>query len=519
MLSCTLRRSASPVSDDAPGARAAPTCIGVVGDGQVGLTAAIVLRRSYPRSDVVLIAAPPDPAALADAAITSWPTTLSFHDSFGFDEAGLILRAGASHRLATRYIDWCGEGRDWVLAYGAALDPAMRVSFGDDWPSGSTLQRQRASPVSVGPRTVAQALASSGRFAMPVDNPESPLSDIDYALRWNGPAYRSRLASLARHMGVRHLTAGLSQLAYAGDGSLNSVTCEDGSMILADWWLDCSGPAARLRAAASEPKFESWADMLPVDRLLVDDGKASPALSLEDRLLACEDGWAWQVFGRDAAHASFGYASGLTSDAAAAASLKRACGASAVGKIVLRPGRLCAAWAGNVIAIADAAASFEPLHGLNLHLAHRQLGLLLELLPARDIDPGERDEYNRRAALLADGARDWIAAHYCSPVPREGAFWYHAGAQRRSDALAVALQQFGARGRIPHFEDAPVGQDGWAAVLAGIGAGPGRSALLAAKDPAQRIVQQAALERRCSAALALARPYPEWLSARLANPQ
>ncbi len=516
VLSCTLRRSASPVSDDAPGARAAPTCIGVVGDGQVGLTAAIVLRRSYPRSDVVLIAAPPDPAALADAAITSWPSSLGFHDSFGFDEAGLILRAGASHRLATRYADWCGAGRDWVLPYGAALDPAMRVNSGDDGPAGSA---HSASLGAAGPQTVTQALAASGRFAMPVDNPESPLSDIDYALRWNGPAYRSRLASLARHMGVRHLTAGLSRLAHAGDGSLTAVTCEDGSLIAADWWLDCSGPAARLRAAASEPAFESWADMLPVDRLLVDDRKASPALSLEDRILACEDGWAWQVPGRDAVHASFGYASGLTSDAAATASFKRACGASAVGKIVLRSGRLCAAWAGNVIAIADAAASFEPLHGLNLHLAHRQLGLLLELLPARDIDPRERDEYNRRAALLADGARDWIAAHYCSPVPREGAFWHYAGTQQRSDALSAALQQFGVRGRIPHFEDAPVGQADWAAVLAGIGAGPGRSALLAAKDPAQLSVQQAALERRCRAALALARPYPQWLSARLANPQ
>ena len=169
------------MSDNPPGARAAPTCIGVVGDGQVGLTAAIVLRRSYPRSDVVLIAAPPDPAALADTTITSWPSSLGFHDSFGFDEAGLILRAGASHRLATRFADWCGAGRDWVLAYGAALDPAMRVG--------------------PGPQTVTQALAASGRFAMPVDSPESPLSDIDYALRWNGPAYRSRLASLARHMG------------------------------------------------------------------------------------------------------------------------------------------------------------------------------------------------------------------------------------------------------------------------------------------------------------------------------
>ena len=507
------------MSVDALGARAAPTCIGVVGDGQVGLTAAIVLRRSYPRSDVVLIAAPSDPAALADLAITSWPATLGFHDSFGFDEAGLIRRAGASHRLATRYVDWCGEGRDWLFAYGAMLDPAMRDNFGNDWLGNATALCNDSSLESAGPQTVAQAMASSGRFALPIENPESPLSDIDYALRWNGPAYRSRLASLARHMGVRLLTAGLRQFAFADDGSLAAVTLDDGSTVAADWWLDCSGPAARVRSAASEPRFESWADMLPVDRLLIDDGAVPPNPGLEDRLLACDNGWAWQIFGRDATYAGFGFASGLTSDADAAASLRKACNTSAVRKVVLHPGRLHAAWAGNVIAIGDAAASFEPLHELNLHLAHRQLALLLELLPARDINPRERDEYNRRAALLADGARDWIAAHYCSPVPRAGSFWQYAGTQRRSAALTRALQQYGTRGRVPHFEDTAVAPDGWAAVLAGIGVGPGRSALQAATDPAQVVAQRAALARRCDAALALARPYGEWLAAWLASPQ
>ena len=61
-------------------ARELPRRVVVAGDGQVGVLAAIALRRALPGSEVIVIGTPPDPAALADRVPTALPFTNKLHD-------------------------------------------------------------------------------------------------------------------------------------------------------------------------------------------------------------------------------------------------------------------------------------------------------------------------------------------------------------------------------------------------------------------------------------------------------
>src|SRR5690606_40966971 len=54
-------------------ARELPRRVVVAGDGQLGVLAAIALKRSLPACDVLVIGAPPDPAAMADRMPTALP--------------------------------------------------------------------------------------------------------------------------------------------------------------------------------------------------------------------------------------------------------------------------------------------------------------------------------------------------------------------------------------------------------------------------------------------------------------
>ena len=52
----------------------------VAGDGQVGLLAAIAIRRALPRCEVLILPVPADSAAFSNLAATSLPFTVELHE-------------------------------------------------------------------------------------------------------------------------------------------------------------------------------------------------------------------------------------------------------------------------------------------------------------------------------------------------------------------------------------------------------------------------------------------------------
>lgn len=431
-------------------ARARPPlqCVAVKGGGQVALLAAAALARALPGTRIVHLPTPVAPAALADRAHTTLPTLARLHARIGMDEAGMLRRAGASHRLATRYCGWLADGGDWLMGYGAAVDPALKGGFAARW-AGMAVAAPRHEEAA-GP---AVSLAAVERFAMPSDDPASPLADLDYAMRFEPAAYLRRLASLTAHLGV-----------------------ETGhSAGRADLVLDCAGPPLE-----SPIGWIDWSKELPIRGLTF--GQAEPRLSVVDSATALVDGYRLASPGRDTCRL-------ITCS-------------TGEGAIELRPGRLAQPWQGDVVAIGDAAAAFEPIGWCNLHLAICQIELLLELLPGRDIHPLERAEYNRRAGLMADRVRDFVAAHHSLLRPE----------LVRSPALTLTLREFQRRGRLPFFEEETIARDLWLQLLAGIGIKPGPSPRIAAMTPDAMAAAREAQIRRNRTALGASHAYPSWLS-------
>ena len=108
----------------------------VAGAGQLGVLAAIGLRRALPGAEVVVLGLAPDPGALADRAATALPFTNRLHDRLGIAENDIVTRAQGSHRLVTRYFGWGEEGQGGAMPYGASIDPALRTRFAQEWGGG-----------------------------------------------------------------------------------------------------------------------------------------------------------------------------------------------------------------------------------------------------------------------------------------------------------------------------------------------------------------------------------------------
>ena len=467
----------------------------ILGDGQVGVLTAIALRRALPTASVTIVACDPDPAAFADTASTALPFTNKLHDRLGLSEDMIVARAGGSHRLLTRYFGWGGEGHHGSASYGSGAQSLQTAAFGLDWGGGSRSGSDDASGASI-----ADALVAAGRFAPPPPDTDTPLAEIDYALRWNARAYHGLLVQLARSLNLTHIPATLSAVEPDDAGGVASITLADGQRLTADLFIDCSGPQALLGSTMPEFALSDWSDSLPTRSLFVAP-RGGAMLSLEDRLTVLPGGWLSEIAGRDGLQTMLGAGEDVSADNAAAM-----LGSHPVARFTLQPGCLKQSWIGNVICIGDAFARFEPLGGFNLDLAHRQIDLLLELLPGLPFVDLERAEFNRRAGLMADAVRDVIALHFAAP----GAVSLFA-AKQVPDAVVKTIDQFTRRGRLPFTEENPLLTQETLSLLTALGFDAG----MPPQFRASRRRDMAGLERSMAAkrdaAVSFAPPYQQWI--------
>ncbi len=477
-----------------------PLCrIVIVGSGQVGVLAAIAMRRALPLCEVIVVGQMPSPASFADWSPGALPMTNKLHDRLGIGEQDIVRRAGGSHRLVTRYTGWGESGQDGVLSFGQSLDPALKTAFAREWGGG---QRHIAGPRSAG--SIAEVLADAERFAPPPQDQPTPISNVDFALRWNPAAYRALLIEHAQALQVQYVEGEIDAVEPGEGNTFSAVRIAGQGRIEGDLFIDCSGPAASLLASHPQFAMADWSATLPTRQIFL-SRLGSPVVSLADRGSVVGAGWMSEVYGRDGMQRMLGVGADTDRDTALAA-----LDAPAAAIVSLTPGRVAAPWLGNVVAIGDAAARFEPIGPYHLDLAHRQLALLLEMLPGRDIEPLERAEYNRRSVLMMEGVHEVLAMHFAA-----------TGAKRvfgdlpLPNRLEQVIDQFVRRGRIPFREESPLAPQEQFALLVAIGFAPGLPPASRAGGGVSKDAAEADFIARAEQALQFAPPYEQWLASTL----
>lgn len=481
----------------------------VVGDGQLGALSALALKKALPTASVTVIATPVDPANIADRAPSALPFTNQLHYKLGIAEEDILRRAGGSHRLITRFIGWgaapaeADQIQHGALPYGMTNDPSLKTRFAKEWGGGSRSGTERGASGQDFAGSLAEVLVQQRRFGIAPPGVPTPLGEVDYCLRWNPYAYRQLIIEAAGKAGVQYLAAPILGAEPDGHGGLARIKVDGHPVIEADLFLDCSGPAAILRSGLDEPERDDWGDYLPV-RKLAYAKPAQPILELEDRVSLLQPvGWASEFAGRDALQSMLALPAEV-GDGDIAAML----GGAPSELVMISPGARTKPWMGNIIALGDAAAHFEPLGFLNLDLAHRQLDLLLEMLPGRAINPRERDEYNRRTAQMMHAVRDVLGAHYAAPVAAQ-----RFGALKQSPALKRLLDQYSRQGRIPFAEESPFVSQELTALLAALGMSSVLAPLAREGSGASSEAALASFNAKAQSALQTTPPYDEWMRA------
>jgi tryptophan 7-halogenase len=427
----------------------------IVGGTIAGWMTAAVLARSLPaaryRIRLLEPARPVPEMETLGGGLASLPALRTLHGVIGLPEAELVKQAGAGFSLGADHAGWPKRGGRYFRAFGAVGASLGGVAFHNLW------QRMRRAGAAgeLEDYALGAVAARLGRFAPPSPDPASVLSTLDYGYHLDGEAYRALLRAAAQRLGVLRIEGDPGQVHLRGaDGFIEAVSVAGGERLAADFFIDCTGARAALIGEALGTPFEDWRHWLPCDRAVAAraEGEQAPCLRVESEAA----GWRWRMPLREGV-----------------AQLRVFSGAheSADGAFAFASGRRAKFWSRNCVAIGAAAASLDPLEPTALQTVQRGISQFLALMPVKDAEAGEADEYNRIMTETVERMRDLVILHY-KANRRDEPFWAACREMALPDVLAYKLRLFEAKSKILAMDEEMFQDSDWASVYLGQGIQP-----------------------------------------------
>ncbi|QYJ08475.1 tryptophan 7-halogenase [Qipengyuania flava] len=395
------------------------------------------------------------------------PHIKQFNDTIGVDEAEFMAATSATFKLGIEFVDWGRKGDSYIHPFGDFGMPNNGVAFHQYW-------RKFADVEETGPLdsySLPVIASRMGRFQPPSDDPRSVLSTYRYAYQFDALQYAPFMRRHAEARGVTRVEGKVVSVEREPEqGTIRSITLEDGRSIEGDLFVDCTGFFGLLIEKTLETGYERWDEWLPCDRAVAVPCESSGPLLPFTRATADTAGWRWRIPLQHRTGNGHVYASAFTNDEEACESLlTNLDGAALADPRVLRftTGKRRKLWNGNCVAIGLSGGFLEPLESTSIYLIQEGITKLLELFPSHGGYHVEREEYNRRMDLEFERIRDFLVLHYHATERDDSAFWNHMRTMQVPDSLAEKIELFTAHGHVARYDHGLFLVPSWVAVMIG----------------------------------------------------
>ncbi|WP_445191532.1 tryptophan halogenase family protein [Sphingomonas sp. Tas61C01] len=460
----------------------------IAGGGSAGwMTAAMFARLFKGRYDIVLVES--DAIGTVGVGEATIPAIKKFNELLGLDEDDFLRRTQGSFKLGIQFNDWLRPGSSYVHGFGVIGRDLEWLRCHHYWLKLHAEGRAEA----FDRYSINTWAALANRFMRPrTDMPDSPIGQIAYAFHFDAGLYAALLADYAQARGVVRREGQIVDVAQDGEtGFIRSVTLDDGAVLEADLFIDCSGFRGLLIEQTLKTGYEEWSHWLPCDRAVAVPSERSANFTPYTKSTAQPAGWQWRIPLQHRTGNGHVYASRHMDDAEAEAILLRNLDAPALGeprRLSFVPGKRRAAWVRNCVAIGLAGGFLEPLESTGLHLIQSAILRLVRLMPDAGFDPANIAEFNRQTDYEFERIRDFIILHYKATERDDTPFWRHVRDMAVPDTLARKIALFAANGRIFREDDELFAEESWIQVLIGQGIIP------RAPDPLIDVTPRAEIE-------------------------
>ena len=418
------------------------------------------------------------------------PQIRLFNDLLGLDENDFIRATQGTFKLGIEFVDWGQIGDRYIHPFGKYGIDMEGVSFHAFFLKG----RAQGSSHDLSDFSLEASAAREGRFMRSIKAGNSPLSNVRYAFHFDASLYAAYLRKFAEARGVVRREGKVVDVALRPqNGFVDSVRLDNGEVVEADLFIDCSGFRGLLIEQALKTGYEDWSHWLPCDRALaVPCARVTPPTPFT-RSTARSAGWQWRIPLQHRTGNGYVYSSAHLSEEEATLTLM----SNLDGKALADPralrfvtGRRKRFWNRNVVALGLASGFMEPLESTSIHLVQSGIAKLLSMFPDRSFAPVEIDRYNRVVGEEYERIRDFLVLHYNATQRDDSAFWNDVRTMALPEGLKEKYEIYRSRGRIFRENDELFSDTSWFAVMAGQNLWP------ASYDPVADVLDAAETRKR-----------------------
>lgn len=445
----------------------------IVGGGTAGWMAAAAMVKYFGNRGRTVTLIESDAIGIVGVGEATIPPIRNFNGMLDIYEPEFLYETRGTIKLGIEFVNWGKIGDRYFHPFGA---------YGQDFhgiPFHQLYLREKAhgSGGNISDYSMCAAAAREGRFALPRQGENTPLTHIAHAFHFDASLYAAFLRKRAEEQGVVRHEGKIVKVHRHGDsGDVTSVELEDGTKIEGDIFFDCSGFRGLLIEEALDTGYEDWSHWLPMDSALaVPTANVGPPDPFT-RSTAHTAGWQWRIPLQHRTGNGHVFCSAFMPADQAEQILRD----NLEGEVLADPrllrfrtGMRKQAWNHNVVALGLASGFLEPLESTSIHLIQHGIARFISLFPEKEISPAERDEYNRNLRLTYEYVRDFVILHYKATQRDDSPFWQQVQAMEPPESLRRRMDLWMAHARVfveqcdifltPSWTAVMLGQNMWPA--------------------------------------------------------
>ncbi len=444
----------------------------IVGGGTAGWMAASFLSQALGKT-IRIEVVESDEISTVGVGEATIPPINKFNEALGIDENEFVKATQASFKLGIQFKNWGAIGDSYIHGFGSIGHMTGAVEFHHYW----LKMFQEGKVDRLDDYSINLLACEKNKFMRGTDKyPNSPLADIGHAFHFDAGLYARYLRGYAEQHGVIRTEGKITHVQQQPEsGYVSSVTLENGSVIEADLFVDCSGFRGLLIEQTLGVGYHDWSHWLPVNRAFAVPCESVSPLTPYTRATARTAGWQWRIPLQHRIGNGHVYCSEYISDDEAASVLLANLDGKALGDP--RPLRFTTGmrkkfWDKNVVAIGLSSGFMEPLESTSIHLIQKGIARLVSFFPDKGFEQADIDEFNRHSQLEFEQIRDFIILHYHATTRDDTPFWNYVRTMPIPDTLQQKIDLFKANGRIFRINNELFTEPSWFEVMFGQGLRP-----------------------------------------------
>ncbi|MES2037895.1 MAG: tryptophan halogenase family protein [Pseudomonadota bacterium] len=361
----------------------------------------------------------------------SFPSIRGTLAAIGIDEARFIKECHGTFKQGIRFDHWVrpsgSAGTDHYFhpfSHPSQRGPELLPYWLKGLAARDGQQPAFADAVTM-QKCIADASRGPKRFA-----DKDFLGPMNYAYHFDAGRLAALLSEHGQSLGVKRILGTVEHVQLDEQGAIAAVHTQDGQVLAADLFIDCTGFSAGLIGKTLGSPFKSLNDVLFVDRALalqVPYAKPDAPIPSYTISSAQEAGWIWDIGLQERRGIGYVFSSRHTDEARAEQVLRKYIGPAADGMtprlLKLNVGYRETQWIKNCVAIGLSGGFIEPLESSGIGLIETAAYLLTYLFPFNGEFDAVATQFNQHMKARYERVVDFVKMHFSLSQRNDSAFW------------------------------------------------------------------------------------------------